>query len=265
MKPTLVLAACCWFTASLSTVANPLTRRLVSEALEVSGRSTLEAGAQEAAERAAATAIQRLGGQGTETLIQRGGYELLEAAARHGDDVLTHAARVPAAARYIAARPQEALSLVGRYGDDALLLEARAPGMTEQAAALLGREALPQLAKAAPADVTQLVGYAARADTQATRRALLHAWEQRGNHLLQALDQRKALILTGGLTTSMVLVADGVQDAIQDIPGKVPEATTAFSREIGAGISASLILATGGGIAVIACWCWVRRPSRRRI
>ncbi len=264
MKSPFILATLLCITLSSPVLANPLTRRLVAEALKVSGRETLEAGAREAAERAAATAIQRLGGEGAEKLIKSGGYELLEAAAKHGDDVLTQAARCPAAARYIGARPQEALSLGTRLGDDAILLEARVPGMAEQAATLLGRESLPRLAQVAPAEVTRLIGYAARADSPATRRVLQQSWKKHGSALLGELDKHKTLILTGGLTASMIIVADGVQDAIQDIPEKVPEAAEALSRAVGAGIATSLIIATSGGLMALAGWLWLRRPSRRK-
>lgn len=264
MKSPFILATLLCITLSSPVLANPLTRRLVAEALKVSGRETLEAGAREAAERAAATAIQRLGGEWAEKLIQSGGYELLEAAARHGDDVLTQAARCPAAARYIGACPQEALILGSRLGDDAILLEARVPGMAEQAATLLGRESLPRLAQAPPTEVTRLIGYAARADSPATRRVLQQSWEKHGNALLGELNKHKTLILTGGLTTSMIMVADGVQDAIQEMPERAPEAVKAFGLELAAGISISLMVAAFGGVATFAGWLWLRCPSRRR-
>lgn len=263
MRSAYILTAILCLTVSSQGLADPLTRKLVTEALKISGRETLEAGAREAAERTAASAIQRLGGEGAEKLIRSGGYELLEAAAKHGDDVLSHAARVPSAARYIGVCPEQALSLVTRYGDDSLRLEAQVPGMAEKAASLFGRESLPALVKAAPAEATRLMGYAARADTPQTRAALYQAWKKSGGALLTKLDKHKTLILTSGLTVSMIMVADGVQDAIQEVPGKVPDAIRDFSGKTAAGIAAFLAILAGGGVTVLGWWVWLRRPMSK--
>ncbi len=243
--------------------ANPVVRKLATQALKQAGRESLDAGAREAAEHAAATAIRKCGVEGAEELVQRGGLELLEAGAMYGDDILMAARRVPEAARYLGARPAEALGLVARYGDDALRLEARVPGMAEQAVAQFGRGELAVLAKASSSEITQLVGYATRADSPATRRALLESWKKNGSFVLRELDKHKLLILTGGLTVSMIMVADGAQNAIQDLPRKAPEVLTAFSQRLASGISASLIIVALGGVVCLAGWLWPRRPGRK--
>ncbi len=245
--------------AQTSRLASPL----VQMALKTSGRKILEVGAREAVEKAAEKAIRILGGEAAERAMKRGGIELLEASLRHGDDVLHHAGRVPEAARYLGARPQQALSLVTRYGDDALRLEARVPGAVEQAVSLFGRGALPVLAKTAPQDVTRLMGYASRADSPITRNALWEAFKKEGSALLTKVDQHKTLILASGLTASMLTVADGVQDAIESLPEKAPEVIQTFASRVSGGLANFLMILAAGSTAVAGWWVWLRRPMRR--
>ncbi len=261
MKAPLILTIL--LIGSSASQANPVARKLVSKALEKAGRETLETGAREAAEHAAAAAIRKFGAEGAEELVQRGGLELLEAGAKHGDGILKAARRVPEATRYLAARPAEALTLVTRYGDDALRLEARVPGMAEQAIAQFGRGELAVFAKAPSSEITQLIGYAARADNPATRRALLESWKKNGSFVLRELDKHKVLILTGGLTVSMIMTADGVQDAVQDLPEKVPDAIRDFTGKVGAGLASCLGILSLGGVTVLGWWAWLRRPIRK--
>jgi hypothetical protein len=260
MKTLLAISILLIGTAALR--ANPLVGKLVTQALKQAGRETLEAGAREAAERAAATAIRRFGFESAEELVKRGGLELLEAGAKHGDDVLKAARRVPGAARYLGARPAEALSLITRYGDDALLLEARAPGMAQQAISQFGRGELAFLAKASPAEVTQLVGYAARADSPATRQTLLGSWKKNGSAVLRELDKHKVLILTGGLTVSMIKVSDGLEDGIRQMPERIPsEAINNFFNKMGTGLSVAAML---GSVSLPLALVWLLGSRRRK-
>lgn len=188
---------------------------------------------------------------GAEELVERGGLELLEAGAKHGDDILNTARRVPEAARYLGAQPQEAIKLVTQFGDDALLLEARVPGMAETAVTQFGPLESALISKAPPQDVTRLLGYAGRADTPQTRTALLTAWKKSGTTVLDELDQRKLLILTAGLTASTLIVAGGVSDFFGRFDS-VPEAVRSLADNLGI---ACIIFATG---AVGVLWLWLR-------
>jgi len=189
--------------------------------------------------------------------------ELLEAGALHGDDVFKLAARVPEAARYLGARPKEALDLAARLGEEGLHLEARVPGIASRAAQNFGNNELALLAKKPPQEVTRLVGLAERADSAKTRALLLNQWKRRGTALLDELDQRKMLILTAGLTASMLMVADGVQDTIQAMPEKAPETLRAFTDKVGSGLSNFFVLCGIGIPSVIAFRMWLRRPVRK--
>lgn len=260
MKALLVLFILLLGSSALQ--ANPVVRKLVAQALKQAGRETLEAGAREAAEHAAATAIRKFGASGAEELVQRGGLELLEAGAKHGDEILKAARRIPEATRYLGARPAEALGLVTRYGDDALRLEARVPGMTEQAVAQFGRGELAVLAKVPSSEITQLVGYAARADSPATRRALLESWKKNGSFVLRELDKSKALIITGGLTVSMIKVSDGLEDGIRQMPERIPsEAMNNFFNKTGTGLAVAAML---GSVSLPLALVWLLGSRRRK-
>lgn len=265
MKATLTLIVVSLLAASAAP-AKSLAGHLVIQAMKVSGREALEDGAREAVERAAANAVRLLGGEAAEKIVQRGGLELLEASLHYGDDILRHAARVPEAARYLGIRPQEAVSLVARLGDDALLLEARTPGMAEKTAALLGREALSSLSEAPPEVITRLVGYAARADTVQTRAALFGEWQKHGVWILDELDKRKSLILVAGLTASMLIVADGGHDMLQDIPEKAPHLLAGPANTIATGINTGIIIlsVTVGLAFLLAAWFFRSHLSLKR-
>ncbi len=242
--------------------ANPAVRKLVAQALKQAGRETLEDGAVEAAEHAAATAIRKFGAAGAEELVQRGGLELLEAGAKHGDDILKAARRVPEATRYLGARPAEALGLVTRYGDDALRLEARVPGMAEQAVAQFGSGQLAVLAKSPVEQVTHLIGYATRADSPATRQALLDSWKMNGSAVLRELDKHQRLILTGGLTIGMIKVADGLAEGMRKVPERIPsEAINNFFNKTGTGLSVAAML---GSVSVPLALVWLLGSRRRK-
>ena len=231
MTHLLILAA--W--SSPLVAAPALVREGVERVLRAVGREALDQAARQAAEKAAAQAIRHLGIEAAETLVQKGGLPLLEAATRHGDEVWDLVRRVPEAAAQVGARPQQALALARRHGDDALRLEARLPGMAETVVEKFGRQRLPVLNRASAGDVQRLLGYADKADTPATREALWEAWMKQGSRLLDALDKHKGLILTGGLTLALV-----------QTPGHIPkEALGEAAKTVASGMSTAVVLASG--------------------
>ncbi len=202
----------------------------ISRVVKTTAEKTFEKSARKTAGRSASKAVQRVGSSTVEN-------------AAHASD--------------------ELLSLAREFGDDAARIEARLPGLGHQAAGMFGRPALAKLA-AAPADEAgRVIAYASRADSAATREALFAAWVRRGGTVLGELDKHKALILTGGLTASILRVADGVGDAIEDTPDKVPEAIRELAGHIGTGIFSSFTILAVGLIMLLGGWIWMRRPVRK--
>lgn len=262
MKALVTLILC---TAALGlgqAYGSATSRGLVELALRLGGKEVLERGAREGAERAAAQAIQKLGGEGAEKAVQHGGLGLLQAGAKYGDEVWDLARSTPEAARLLGARPQQALELSRKLGPAALQLEARVPGMAERAATQFGTDSLPRLAQAPPAQVQQLIGYAEHATEPAVRTRLFELWVQRGDSVLTVLSKHKTLILAGGLGLKLL---DDVKAVTTVLADKVPAEDVAHAvRQVGSGLSLGIIIAASGlalALVILAVWVWRRGPS----
>ena len=256
----LSLAAFCLPTAQ----ATPIERELVSRAARTALQETLEKTAAEAAEKSAAAAIRTLGKEGAREAVERGGLQLLEAGARHGDEVWGLVRRAPEITHYVASKPGEALGLVRRFGDDAVRLEARAPGMAETAAALFGPKSLAVLAKADPGEINRLVGYAQKATSAEARTRLWELWHKRGSGILATLDKHKLLILTSGLTLAILDTAHsaggGLKTGFAELSEKAPYAFETVSGGVAAGIQWSAIILSSGFVG----WLLLRTRSKHR-
>ncbi|MBN2451016.1 MAG: hypothetical protein JXR77_11540 [Lentisphaeria bacterium] len=210
--------------ASPARVARALADDAVEAAAKLSGRSVTpaaRAAAREAVERAAVR-------HGDDALraLRRGGIELSEAAATHGDDIWRFAAACPQGARALALRPSELLPLVRDLGPDVLRLDAKAPGLSTRAIKVFGRDAIPVLAARVPAaDVPRLVGFAERANTPAAAQALLDQYLRKGPMVLERLDWK--VVMAVGLSTAAVVAAhetsDGVQESLQAMSENSPD------------------------------------------
>ncbi len=244
---------------TLTTPAHASMARPVVEVLEQLGKLAGRAPSRTAGE--ALEAAYRAQGHVALEAAQHGGLDLVEAAARHGEGVMQLATHVPEAARYVAAQPQQALALATRWGEDAVRLEARVPGMAEETARQFGRAELTVLRGAPPADLFRLNGYAAHAHSLQTKAALLQGWKREGSAFLDKLDKHKALILTTGLTLSMIKVADGMEDAIRDIPRAVPQAIHALFSRLGDGGKIALIALAMGLSLALALRVWLHRRA----
>jgi hypothetical protein len=133
-----------------------------------------------------------------------GGLELLEVAAKHGDDVWTFSAKVPEAARLLAIRPHELLPLTRRIGTEVLEIEAKNPGLAKKVVEHFGDDAVKHLAKnAPPEDIAKLAGFAAKADNPATKKLLLQNY------------------MEGGIGTHQI--SDGIQEGLITTAKESPE------------------------------------------
>jgi len=155
-----------------------------------------------------------------------GGLELLEVAAKHGDDVWTFSAKVPEAARLLATRPHELLPLTRRIGTEVLEIEAKNPGLAKKVVEHFGDDAVKHLAKnAPPEDIAKLAGFAAKADNPATKKLLLQNYLEGGTRFLAKLPAKH--ILATGLAASMIIgthqISDGIQEGLITTAKESPE------------------------------------------
>jgi len=186
--------------------ASPLTvlvRETIERACVVSGREVAERGARESFERAAAAAVTRQG-PGAARAIQHGGLELLEATARHGDDVLAFAkAAGPAGQRALALEADRLVPLARQYGPAVLDLEARAPGLGGRVFTTFGTDLAPAVAReAATEDLPRLLLAAGRADSPATRAMLWEGYQRGGRGFLERIDWR--VVMATGASVAVI-------------------------------------------------------------
>jgi hypothetical protein len=243
--------------------------RLVQEALEaaerVSGRA-LGPAAREAAEAQLRRAALRYGDDVIRA-ARTGGLELPEAAARWGDDVWTLSVRVPQGSRALALRPAELLPLARRIGPEVLELEAKAPRLTTRVAELFGDDAVRYLATVPAADATRLAGYAARADSPATRVLLLDGYRRGGAAFIERLDWK--IVMAGGLSAAVVTGAyktsDGLQNALRDMARRDPGGFGDMLTRLARPVTWPLGLLGFGAVAVLLrrLWLWHRRVEAK--
>lgn len=228
MTAARLLSAACCLAAILPTgtaVGSPLgtlIREAVERAVRVSGREGLERTARESAEQAVAVAVRRHGPAAAEA-ISRGGLELLEVGARHGDDVMQLAkAAGPAGQRALALQADRLVPLARRYGPVVLDLEARAPGLGGRVFSTFGDDVGAAVARtAATEDLPRLVLAAERADSPATRALLWKRYQQGGRTFLEAIDWKVVLAVGTSVaaidaahraTTPYVAMGDSIRE-----------------------------------------------------
>lgn len=210
--------------------ASPLTvlvRETVERACVVSGREAVERGARESLEHAVAGAVRRQGPEAARA-VQHGGLELLEATARHGDEVLALAKQAgPAGQRVLALEANRLLPLARQYGPTVLDLEARAPGLGGRVFTTFGTELAPAVAReAATEDLPRLLLAAGRADSPATRAMLWQGYKQGGGEFLERIDWK--VVMATGASAAIVTAAyrtTAPLDAAADVIRENPELT----------------------------------------
>lgn len=203
--------------------------KVISETLEIaakrSGR-TLSKGMKVRLGKTLAKNVAKYGDD-ILPLVRKGGLEVVEQGARHGDDFWRLCRAVPGASRSLALHADQLLPLARRIGPAALKLEQWAPGLTIRVAKEFGDDGVKALAKAPAEDLTRLVGLASRADSPATRKMLLDCYckSPAPGKFLDRLNWKH--IMSAGLSISMITAAykisDGVQETTRELGQKHPE------------------------------------------
>ena len=145
--------------------------RMVSEAVEVAAKKSgrvLAPAAREAAESALSKLVTKYGDDILQS-VKMGGLEAIEQGAKYGDDFWALCAKTPAATRALALHADDLIPLTRRIGSEVLEFEVRNPGLTMRVVSEFGDDAVKALANTPPDDVSRLLGYAAKADSPATK------------------------------------------------------------------------------------------------
>jgi hypothetical protein len=189
--------------ASAITIPHAVLDEVLKKAAAKSGKEAMEEGFQKAA-RESLERIAKAHGEGALRVIEDGGLEILEATAKHGDDVIRIGGEVtPLARRTLALNADELVPLARRVGVDAVELEARAPRLSTRVFGAFGDEGGKVVATKAPAeDIPRLLKYGESADSPATKSLLLEAYNREGKSLFERIPPK--LVLASGLTASMI-------------------------------------------------------------
>ena len=178
-------------------------------------------------------------------LVRRGGLEVLEQGARHGDRFWRLCREVPEASRSLALHADELLPLAERIGPEVLRVEAKVPGMAVRAAREFGDDGIRLLSTQSPENITRLLGYAAKADSPATKKLLLEtcAKSKDPSKFLNALNWKN--IMAGGLSTAAILAAarisDGLREGVKD-PAVAAGVINTLSAPVRYGLSALIVI-----------------------
>ena len=193
-------------------------------AIRVSSRE-LDDVARAALKRTVARAATRYGDDAFKA-VRYGGVELIEAAAKHGDDVWEWSCRVPRAARSLALHADDLVPLTRKMGLNVLRLEATSSGLTRQLAARYGDDMVRTFVRTVdPGDAGRVAGYMAKADTPTTRRLLLKRYDATNGRIVRWLDWKTAMAfgLTAAVVTSAHEVSDGIQEGLKTVAREQPE------------------------------------------
>ena len=166
--------------------------------------------------------IKHSGGQIAESGGKRIARESIEGMVKfHGDDAFKVAGNA---------------GLARRIGPEALELEGKSPGLSKRVFKIFGDDAGKAVAREVPAeDIPRLLKYAEKADTPATREALLKSYKKEGKNLFERIPSK--LVLTTGLSASMLYgvhratePAAALGDTIRESPEAAHTAVHAFTR-----------------------------------
>jgi hypothetical protein len=215
-----VLALLIAMGAGASVVSKATTEVLeatVESAARKSGR-TLEGAVARKAVVEQVEGLTRTYGDDVLRLVEDGGLEFVEAVPKYGDDMVKLATKAsPQARRVLALNPEELVPLSRRVGVDAIELEAKVPGQATHVFELFGDDGGRYVARNVRSeDLPRLIKYGEMADGNATRRALIEAYEKEGKSLFARIPPK--LVLASGLTAAMLY---GTHEASQ-IAGQNP-------------------------------------------
>ena len=192
---------------ALCLLAQPAKASVASEILEklviLSGK-TLDPAAHAAARQTLERGLS-VYGESAALAASKGGMALVNAAARHGDEVWKLAKVCEGAPEALAARADTILDVAGRWGRDAACLEIKAPGCGEVLARKLGSAEVGELvSKAGPEEIKRLATLSAQCTAEEARVAA-SLWRQGNTHVLERLTAPR--IVAYGLSAAALIAA----------------------------------------------------------
>jgi histone H3/H4 len=245
-------------------VAGKVTHAIIEATVESAAKQSGREFLGQTAKKSACETLERLVktyGDDVIKVVDDAGFELLESVPKYGDEVVELSLKAsPQGRRVFVQNIPELLPLGRRIGVEALELEAKSPGLSVQVFKVFGDDAGKILARNVPAeDIPRLLAYAEKADTPATRKLLVEAYEKEGKSLFERIPAK--LVLAGGLTASMLYVVHQLTDPVRAIGDAIDKnsdvADTAVRHFFAWGVPALLV------IVVLLFWRFGLMPWQR--
>ncbi|MBR4666320.1 MAG: hypothetical protein IKO93_20810 [Lentisphaeria bacterium] len=199
-------------------------RKTVTKTVQIAAKRSgrvLTPAARIAMEKAAAKAFAQYGDD-VLRVLEKGGLEALKQGERHGKDfwkLCAHA--TPQGARSLALHADTLMPLARRIGPDFVTLEGKVPGLAAECVRLFGDDAAKSLAHAPAGEITQLVGYARRANSPQTVSVLNEAYRKSNGKVLKYLNWKH--IMAAGLSTGAIISAYKLSGGVAELAEKHPE------------------------------------------
>ena len=211
-------------TLPLTAVPVNATRKAAAKTIQIAAKRSgrvLTPATRIAMEEAACKAFAKYGDD-VFRVLEKGGLEALKQGERHGKDfwkLCSHA--TPQAARSMALHADTLMPIARRVGKDFVTLEGKVPGLGTECVKFFGDKSARTLAHAPAGEITQLVGYARRADSPQTAKLLHEAYRKSGGQVLKHLSWKH--IMAGGLSAGAVVAAYKLSGGVAELAEKHPE------------------------------------------
>ena len=222
----------CWLvmlsllTLSFTTMALPvkIVKKTVEEVVELAAKKSgkiLSPAAKKTAEKAMQAAIQQYGDDALKA-VEKGGLEIIFQGSKYGDDFWKICAKSsPEAVRSLALHADELMPVVKRCGNDFLELEGKVPGLGLKTIDTFGDSAVQTFKNAPSSHITQMLGYAGKAESRQTVQLLHEGYAKSAGKILDHLNWKN--IMAYGLSTAAVVAACNASGPLETLAKTNPE------------------------------------------
>ena len=211
-----------------------VTAKVISKTLEAAAKRSGRVLTKGMKVRLGKTLAQSVAKYGDDILplVRRGGLEMVEQGAKHGDDFWKLCRAVPGASRSLALHADKLLPLTRRVGPAVLKIEQKTPGLAARVVKEFGDDGAKALANAPAGDLPRLVGFASRADSPATRKLLLDCYRKSAapGKFLEHLNWKH--VMAAGLSAATITAAYKISDGVEEATKKLGQEHPEIAREV---------------------------------
>lgn len=239
--------------AALYSAPIGIAKKAIEETIEFAARKSgvvLAPATRKTAENALKAAIIKYGDDAL-FVVRKGGLETLQQGAKYGDDFWKICMKgSPDAVRSLTLHADELFPIVKRCGKDFLILEGKVPGLGARTVELFGDASIKTFKNAPPSHITQMVGFANKANSPKNVELLYDGYVKSGGKILDHLNWKH--IMAGGLSSAAIIAAYKATGAIETLAENNPELLADALSNSFTTIGMILLLITFLALAVVA-------------